>query len=816
MAAPKLRSLTVIWPLIRITALLFAAQIAAMFLNFGSLITGTPVNQFIVQEVLHSPPVLTGLAAFAAAQLVLYAGFVFCIWLITRLIGRLFAMRIYSMITLGLLIWADAVITVYLANQIFFPNSQFATLLRSLSTYIPYFQTLSSAQTLDMIFLGFGGLLLFAVAIAAVSLLIFIVQHFKAFIITVLLLLAMGGGGYYYYLKNLPPAPIEVTVPAETSAPAATSAPVAPSSAPVAPSSAPTEMSAPAATSAPAAPSSAPAETSAPAVISAPVAPTAMATQPNVVYLSIDYFRPGDTVYYGSQQELTPNVDSFLSQATVFKHTLSVIARTFPSLMSVESGTYPKKNGARHNLIMPSRVDQKNTLGNILQKQGYYTMLATDGSHFFYMTPNYGFNRVIAPEPGLNEFLLASLNDFPLSNLIINTPIGKKLFPYNYMNRNANVTYTPSTFNSELQRALLNRPQNKPLYLHAHLTLAAWPYTWSPRDVALPQGLTKPQQARYKFNVGLHAVDQQFAQVMDMLQQQHILDNAIVVVFSDHGQAFGEEGDRVTIAKNYVGTPNKADIARFTKLSSAVGHGTDVLSLKQAHPLLAFKLYGAMQNQPGPRDFTASLIDISPTVLDYLHLPRTTMQGVSLLPDITMNQATGIGDRPIFIETEFTLPSILTADPSITKVLDEGIGYYQLDKATGMLEVKPMFTRLIIKGKQRAVVQGSWMLAMYPNANKAATLVLVDLANRQWTTDLQSSFAQSSPLPQLLSELQQFYGDEVDVPTLPAAPAIAENAQTDATPASASAPAPTSAPATANAAVPVSPTAAVAAVNTRG
>jgi hypothetical protein len=309
--------------------------------------------------------------------------------------------------------------------------------------------------------------------------------------------------------------------------------------------------------------------------------------------------------------------------------------------------------------------------------------------------------------------------------------------------------------------------------LHVHLTLAAWPYKWSADQAPIPDNISKVDAAKLRFNIGVRAVDAQFAEVVQMLQQQGVLDHAMLVVLSDHGQAFGEPGDSITQKPYYVGTPNKADLDRFTALRSTIGHGTDVLSLKQYHPLLSFKFYGTPTNQVGSRQPIVALIDIAPTVLDYLHVANPGMDGMSLLPEITASPNTGLGNRPFFMETEFTLPSVLTADPSITKVLDEGLGYYQLNPKTGILEVKPLFTRLIIKGKQRAVLQGHWMLAMYPNPNKPATLVLVNLKTLQWTTDMQSEFARNSPLVTLWSELDKFYSDEVAVPALPTVQAAA-------------------------------------------
>lgn len=701
--------ITLFWPLVRLTTLFIIAQCVIVYLNFSSILSATPVNKFVFQQVIHSPIVLIGIAKFIGAQLLLQVALLLIVMIAARLISNLFRLTLSTYRNLGMLIWFNSIVVVFLANQIYYTHSLFAFLLNLSTRLYPVLQPYVTLYSIKIVFFITSGLLAVSAFLALVGLLSLLIKNARV-TLAVFLLVLLGGGGYYYWQAHYAVKPA-VVIPAVKAG-----------------------------------------------------------DKPNIILISMDYFRPGDTTYYGNKTELTPNVDNILKQATVFKHSVSVIARTFPSLMSVESGNYPIKNGARFNLIDPNDVNHNDTMAHILQKNGYYTMLGTDGSHFFYMTKDYGYNQIIAPPPGLNEFLLSSINDFPLSNLVMNTPVGKFLFPYNYMNRNASYTYKPATFNKELQNALAKRP-NQPLYIHIHLTLAAWPYSWSAPTSNMPANLSKSDQIHFRFNQGLKAVDTQFGQVMDILQKQHLLDNAMLVVFSDHGQAFGEPGDRVTEKANLIGNPSPADVYRFTQLNVAIGHGTDVLSMKQYHPLLAFKLYGAPVNQVGPRPVVCALIDIAPTVLDYLHLGNPGMQGISLMPEITAFPQTGLGNRPIYMETEFTLPSILTADPSISKVLSEGLSYYDLNTKTGNLQVKPMIAKLIDKGKQRAVLQGKWLLAFYPNTKGPGTLVLVNLATKQWTLDLSTPFAQTAPLPEMWKSLRDFYGKEIIMPALPTAAA---------------------------------------------
>lgn len=704
----KSRQNTLFWPLVRLTLLYIIAQAVILGLNFGSILSATPVNKFVFQQVIHSPIVLIGIAKFVGAQLLLQLVFIICFMLVARLIKTLFNLTNSAYITLGMLLWFDGIIAVFLANQIYFTHSVFAFLLNITKKMYPTLVPYMTPNGIHIAFYVTAGIVGIAIILAIFGFLSLLGKHPKK-TISVIVLAIIASGVYTYWKLYYAPKPAQTT------------AEIIPSD------------------------------------------------KPNIILISVDYFRPGDTTYFGNKIEMTPNIDNMLRQSTVFEHAVSVIARTFPSLMSVESGDYPIKNGARFNLIDPAQVNRNETLAHTLQNQGYYSMLATDGSHFFYMTPDYGFNKIVAPTPGLNEFLLSSINDFPLSNLLMNTFVGKYLFPYNYMNRNASYTYKPSTFNKELKKALEDRPKQQPLYIHIHMTLGAWPYTSSKPTLPFPAGLNKTQQSHFRFNEGLMAVDKQFGEIMQILKDQDLLqNNTMLVLFSDHGQAFGEPGDRVTEKEYLVGNATPAELHRFTQLNVAIGHGTDILSMRQYHPLLAFKIYGTPQNQLGSRPIVCSLIDIAPTVLDYLHIANPGMQGISLMPQITAFPQEGLGNTPVYMETEFTLPSILTADPSISKVLEEGLSYYDLNTKTGNLQVKESIGKLIVKGKQRSVLQGKWLLAFYPNSIGPGSLVLVNLATKQWTLDMTTPFAKTAPLAQMWQELHDFYGSEIIMPALPA------------------------------------------------
>lgn len=233
----------------------------------------------------------------------------------------------------------------------------------------------------------------------------------------------------------------------------------------------------------------------------------------NIIIIGIDSLRPDFLSYFGHEAS-TPFIDSFLENATVFGEALTPLARTFPSWTSILTGAYPKDHGVRTNLTKQNKLSLSHTLPNILKQQGYKTIYASDEARFSNIDEHFGFNEVITPPMGMNDFLIGTLNDFPLSNLIMNTAIGSWLFPYNYANRASYINYDPDSFLKRLSYSLQKSLKWKqPLFLSVHFCLPHAPYSW--KD--LPE---KDFLIRERYQASIERVDTQLKDFFDLLQKK--------------------------------------------------------------------------------------------------------------------------------------------------------------------------------------------------------------------------------------------------------------------------------------------------------
>lgn len=493
---------------------------------------------------------------------------------------------------------------------------------------------------------------------------------------------------------------------------------------------------------------------------SSPVFATHSSAKPNIFIIGLDAVRPD---FIGDENprrlRLTPNLDRFLRQSVNFKTSITPLARTFPAWASILTGQYPRHHGARFDLSDQSSLHLSDTLPSMLKRLGYQTFFATDERRFSNIEKNFGFDAIIGPKEGANDFLLGSINDLPLSNILLFTRLGEWLFPYSFANRASAGTYRPETFIRLIDQQLRKMNVNKPLFFSVHFCLTHWPYTWANQENGVPLTHFKA----YQF--ALRAVDQQFASLWNILRQRGLLQNAIVVIISDHGEAFGLKGDRMIRTQTFIrGAHSDPHIFQQLKpltplnkkkfpLDTSVGHGTDILSFTQFHHVLVFRRFGIHPFLPHRVDGFASLIDIKPTILNIVRYRKSRNDdGISLLPELRQ-VGKNVPPRTILTETDFSPTAINDTRFSVQDAVYESIDLFRIDPKTHCVVLKKSVIPHLLKLKQFGVYDGDWFLASYPKNAHERFFVLVNRKTGRWTDDLQSPFAKKAPWKVMMKEL---------------------------------------------------------------
>jgi arylsulfatase A-like enzyme len=419
--------------------------------------------------------------------------------------------------------------------------------------------------------------------------------------------------------------------------------------------------------------------------------------RPNIILIGLDSFRP-DHVGARAGTSLTPEIDRFLAGATEFSDAITPLARTFPSWVSILSGKHPHTTGAVINLFPRERIREGATLPELLREHGYQTIYGIDEVRFSNVDESYGFDRMISPPIGSTDFLVGQFADTPLSNLLVNTIVGRFLFPQVHGNRAMAVTYDPDTFIQMLEREI--RPAG-PSFIAVHFTLAHWPYTWASGPAyARATGPIEDLVAAYPAAVS--RVDRQFGDLMTLLESRGALENAIVVVLSDHGESLGEE----------LPFPGEQ-----SEDSMVYGHGTNVLAGDQYNVLLAVRSYGETALGLGDhRLVTApvSLEDIAPTVVEVLKIDSAErFDGQSLLPLLVATQD-GVTARERFIETEFNPAGFALGELMRASEFASAAKSYRIDPVTDRVLVREENIAEILASRQYAVLRDGNLLASLP------------------------------------------------------------------------------------------------------
>jgi hypothetical protein len=433
--------------------------------------------------------------------------------------------------------------------------------------------------------------------------------------------------------------------------------------------------------------------------------------RPNLVLIGIDSLR-NDLVGMSGEPGYTPNVSAFLRESHYFPDTITPLARTFPSWIALLTGRGPMATGVRENLLPRSAIHTGATLGERLRAHGYRSVFATDEVRFSNIDRSYGFEQTITPRVGASDFVLGALGDIPLSNLLSGTWVARWLFPDTFGNRAAAVTYRPQSFVDRVGNELRLR-DGQPLFLALHLTLPHWPYHWAADE---DEVFARTTDQSYSYLAAVVAADRQFGQLLQGLTDRGVLDNAIVVVFSDHGEALGLPSDNLIHSR-------AAKAAAGRVLVWMNGHGTSVLSPMQYRVVLGVRGYGVTAVDVAPAQHAAaalSLEDLAPTLYEVLGIdvPRDQFDGRSFAAALRNAAGAAPADslRIRYTETAFSTPSLRSGSASTESLLHEGGLYFRVDPDSGRFEVDMRRWGELLALKERAAVGREWLLAALPDA----------------------------------------------------------------------------------------------------
>lgn len=304
----------------------------------------------------------------------------------------------------------------------------------------------------------------------------------------------------------------------------------------------------------------------------------------NVLVISFDTLRPDHLSCFDHSRPTSPHIDAFAERGMLFTQAISSCPWTGPAHYSLFTGLYPSAFMSELERIWEYRVHTDRLMAAVLKEHGYYTIGITGGAH---VSSVKGFGI------GFDQYLEFSRHREDNARRVFRTAM-------NWLEGNRNTKFF--------------------MFLHTYQCHTPYEDRYF-LDREKPRGYIERRKALYDGDI--RNVDLWFGQLVAKLEALGLLSNTIVVVVSDHGEDFHDhfvEEDMITSLPKF---KNK-------RANSRVRHGHSLYD-ELVKILMVFHFPGF---EPSKNVFENQIriIDVMPTVLDYLGIPQNELvQGTSLL-----------------------------------------------------------------------------------------------------------------------------------------------------------------------------------------
>jgi arylsulfatase A-like enzyme len=281
--------------------------------------------------------------------------------------------------------------------------------------------------------------------------------------------------------------------------------------------------------------------------------PPAAPESPNILVIVVDALRADHVSSYGYARPTSPNIDRLAQQGLLFENAFSTSSWTEPSHASMLTGRYTYEHGA--DLYNPLD-DRYPTIAEVLQARGYRTGAFSGNIRVF--CRRLGLGR------GFHHF-----EDYyrSVGNILVNTFYGRVFEVYALHKALGFQDELGRRWADDINRSVLrwvDRDSEKPFFVFINYYDVHDPYTppqpyrskfaqwenpgglidsyWGVDNIYVPMTPDQLQGEVDAYDGGIAYVDEQIDQLLTELGSRGLAENLLVVVTSDHGEAFGEHG----------------------------------------------------------------------------------------------------------------------------------------------------------------------------------------------------------------------------------------------------------------------------------
>lgn len=263
--------------------------------------------------------------------------------------------------------------------------------------------------------------------------------------------------------------------------------------------------------------------------------------RPNILLIVLDTARKSNLSLYGHSRETTPNIDRFAQGALVYENAFAIAPWTIPNHASMFTGQYACQHGATQEskLLAPEAI----TLAELLRQEGYETAGIVNNVN---VSKKRGFSQ------GFGYFLdlwkdkkrrrfernadvpEGDHGAFATKRALLKWYDGKRdpMQPWfvflNYIEVHS--PYKPATPYQEAL-AIPETPRGERIEKYDYVDYIGGKYQMSRAAFEAAEGL---------YDAELRYLDEQIGELLTALEMRGALEDALIIITSDHGEMFGE------------------------------------------------------------------------------------------------------------------------------------------------------------------------------------------------------------------------------------------------------------------------------------
>lgn len=402
----------------------------------------------------------------------------------------------------------------------------------------------------------------------------------------------------------------------------------------------------------------------------------------NVILIVLDTLRADRLPCYGYEKNTSPNLCAFADQSILFENHYVTSSHSLPSQTSLFTSLLPSQHGMR--VPLKDRLsEQITTLAEVLQVNGYSTFwnaplnsehLPIDkglergfenfeaedayypfqawkrtidkslekSNNSFLFLHTYKIHEPYTPidKTSINRFTGGIKNEFFMTNdefrkryhenLAELAPQIRELIDPETLKEHQDIfnspRQNPEAFHAIVINYLNQHKTNEKVYygLESIKYMAIDKTRWHEFGISSPLEITPKQLSNLVsplYDALIFELDTEIRQLFDYLEKKGMIDNSLIVIFSDHGEVFNEHGE-------------------------GIGHGISLYQGIIKTPLIIH----FPGNKPTRIKQNVSSLDIFPTILDAvgITIPEQA-EGLSLLP-LVQGETSQLESKPIISE----------------------------------------------------------------------------------------------------------------------------------------------------------------------